>query len=112
MASLNLNTAKRPTLDLTFSNELETQLHVSFPTKDMVEELKNLDVSTVDDDDVDALVNSYELAAKLISRNRENIQVTAGELRDKYCMDMEALILFFNAYSDFVSEVVEANKKK
>lgn len=111
MASLNLNTAKRPVLDLTFSDELETTLHVRFPTKDMVDELKQMDFATVADDDPDALVDAYELAAKLISWNRDCVLVTAADLRGKYCMDMEALILFFNAYADFISETVKANEK-
>lgn len=111
MASLNLSTVRRPTLDLTFDDELETTLHVCFPTKDMVEALKQMDVAAMRDDDETSINQSYDFAASLISRNREGVRVTAEDLRTKYNMDLEALILFFNAYADYVAEIVRANAK-
>ena len=111
MATLNLNTARRPTLDVTFEDELETTLHICFPTKEMVDALKQLDVSCITDDDKAALSQVYDFAARLISRNRDGVTVTAEELQTTYNLDLEALIIFLNAYADYVSGVVKANAK-
>ena len=50
----------------------------------------------------------YELAAKLINCNRSFITVTPEELRDKYHFDLDALIIFFDAYTDFIEELNHA----
>lgn len=111
MATLNLNTARRPTLDVTFEDELETTLHICFPTQEMVKALKQIDVSSIKEDDQSSLSQAYDIAAQFISRNRESVMVTAADLQTTYNMDLEALIIFFNAYADYVTEVVRANAK-
>ena len=50
----------------------------------------------------------YHLAAKLISCNRSGLQVSAEDLRDKYKLNLEALIVFYNVYLDFLNEITNA----
>ena len=47
----------------------------------------------------------YDLAARLMSCNRSGIKVTTEDLRGKYQINLEALIIFYNAYIDFIEEV-------
>ena len=40
--------------------------------------------------------------------NQQGLQVTAEDLRGKYRLNLEALIVFYNAYMDFIGEVTHA----
>ena len=47
----------------------------------------------------------YDLAARLISCNREGIHITASELLGKYRMTLESAVVFFSAYMDYISAI-------
>lgn len=105
---LDLNTVKRPTLDLTLQDVDRTTLRLTTPTEALVDELKGLkaeDLENLKTGDREAVENIYDLAARLISCNREFIKITGDELQGKYRMDLETAAIFFVAYLDFINEV-------
>ena len=67
------------------------------PTKNLVNKMKNISNDDVEENDL------YELTAKVLSRNKENIHITADQLND--CLDFEDLIIFFNSYIEYVDEL-------
>ena len=104
---LDLNSVQRPTLELTMMDEARTLIRVSTPTEAMVQELQELgpEFNRMKTGDRSAVAAIYDLAARLISCNRDFITVTAEELRSKYRMDLESAIVFFTAYMDFIAAI-------
>ncbi len=104
---LDLNSVQRPTLDLTLMDDNKTMLRLGMPTESMVNELQNMqpELKKMETGDRDAVELIYDLAARLISCNRDHIKVTAEELRTKYRVDLESLLIFFSAYLDFINEI-------
>lgn len=109
--SLDFNSVQRPTLELTMKDDAHTVIRVSMPKEALIErlsaglsELREI-VAQQDGESIRAL---FELAADLISCNRNFVTVTAEDLRDKYHMDFEDLTIFFSAYLDFVNEIQNA----
>lgn len=106
--TLDLNTAARPTLELTLQDENKTTVLVSTPTEGLIQEVQQLSpemleiMKTGDQEGIDLI---YDLAARLISCNRNFITMTGQELREKYNMDLESAVLFFSAYMDFLSDL-------
>ena len=109
---LDFNTIKRPTLRLVMQDEAKTCINVALPAEGLIEELQNMlpELTPIlSRGDADSIRECYGLAAKLINCNRSFVTVTADDLRNKYDMDLEALVVFFNAYVGFISEI--ANEK-
>lgn len=107
---LDLNTAERPTLDLTLQDEARTTLRLKMPTEGLINELQQIggEVRRLESGDREAIDTIYEMAAKLISCNRDYIKVTAEELRGKYRMDLESAIVFFSDYMGFIEDIKSA----
>lgn len=109
--SLDFNELQRPVLELTMQDTERTKIRVSTPTENLVEELELAlpELQALPKaGNAEALQASYNLAAKLINCNRSFITVTAEELRNKYKMDLESLIVFFTVYMDFINEIYNA----
>lgn len=116
MAKLDFNSINRPALELTMADENKTNITVTAPYEELVEELeatlpelKN----TLTGDNPETEGHSYELAAKLISCNKQEIKVTAEELKTKYwpknkTENLLYLVTFFSAYWDFIKEINNA----
>jgi hypothetical protein len=105
MAVLDFNSAQRPTLELTMMDDARTILRVKTPPESMIQELQNMsaELRKLETGDGDAVGMIYDLAARLMSQNRDYIKVTAEDLRGKYRMAVEDLILFYSAYLDFIN---------
>lgn len=106
--SLDFNTLQRPYLELTMQDTERTVIKVSTPTENLVEELEIAlpELQALPQaGNAEAVQASYNLAAKIINCNRSFITVTAEELRSKYKMDLESLIVFFSVYMDFINEI-------
>lgn len=111
MKELNFNSVQRPSLVLTMKDEEQTVLHVAVPKESLVEELQQMarELSTVvKTGDADGMRAVYDLAARLMSCNRDLIKVTADDLKSKYDLDFEDIVLFFRAYIDFIAEITSA----
>ena len=109
--NLDFNTVQRPTLLLTMLDDEHTQIRVSTPNEALVTELAEVApklealVETNGKDAIDAI---YDLAARLISCNRDRLAVTGEELRIKYQLDLESMIVFFDVYVEFINEITNA----
>lgn len=102
---LDLNNVIRPTLELTMMDDDRTLLRVKTPTEGMVQELQAMhgDLAKLETGDRDGVDMIYDLAARLLSHNRDFIKVTAEDLRGKYRVDLESLIIIYNAYLEFIN---------
>lgn len=109
--TLDFNTIKRPTLTLVMQDDDRTRIDVTVPTEGLVSELiataPELE-AVVKNGDSESIRAVYDLAARLISCNRNDMNVTGEELRDKYNLDLEAIIVFYGAYTDFINEIANA----
>lgn len=113
MAKLDFNQINRPVLELTMMDKERTVITVTTPTEGLVEELQNTlpELQKIfapgDQGTVDA---AYDLAARLISCNKQGLQVSVDDLRSKYwpvdrLANMENLVFFYQAYTGFVAEI-------
>lgn len=109
--TLDFNKLNRPVLQLVMQDDDKTVIKVTTPSVDLIEELQatlpelqaNLTTG-----DKDAIALCYDLAARLINCNRSFVSVTAEELREKYRMDLESIVVFYSAYLDFIGEIASA----
>ena len=113
MARLDFNTLNGPILDLVMMDEAKTAITVTTPTEGIVEELEAMreNVSAIfAADNPDSIDACYDLAARVMSCNRQGINVTVDDLKNKYWpKDKMAnslyLLTFFKAYLDFIEEI-------
>lgn len=106
--TLDFNSIEPKVLELVMRDDARSHIYVSTPTEGLVEELQTLAPklsAVLNDKDNMCVADIYDLAARLISCNRTGLQVTAEDLRDKYRMNLEALLVFFGAYMDFINEI-------
>lgn len=108
---LDFNTVERPVLELIMQDEERTHIKVGTPTESLVEELAELAPQlekVLQAEDADSIAAIYDLAARLINCNRSFIKVTPEDLRGKFRMNFESLVIFFGAYVDFINEITSA----
>ena len=109
--TINFNSINRPYLRLIMQDDAQTTIDVTTPTEAMVEELTATapeleDVlKTMDANSIRAV---YDLAARLISCNLMGLPVTVDDLRGKYRMNLDSLIVLFSAYVEFIEELTKA----
>lgn len=105
---LDLNSAQRPTLVLTMMDDERTVLRVKTPPESMIQELQEMqgDLGKLTTGDRESVALIYDLTARLLSYNRDFIRVTADDLRGKYRVDLEALLLIMSAYLDFIQTLI------
>lgn len=109
--TLDFNKINRPVLQLVMPNKEKTVIKVSTPSEELVEELEATMPelqSVLSGGDREGVGLCYDLAARLINCNRSFITVTAEELRKKYGLDLEGLVVFYSAYADFIQEINSA----
>ena len=108
---LDFNSLQRPTLELVMPDENKTKIRLICPTENLVERLeagmKEL-TEIMNKKDAHSLAACYTLAADLFSCNDTGLQVTAEDLRDKYRLGLDALVVFYSAYIDFINEIKNA----
>lgn len=108
---LQFNRYRPPILPVELMDEQHTVLHVTPPTVDLQEELRariadlNALLTGTDEEKRQGL---FDLAAKLLSCNRNMRQVKSEELRTIYGLDEEDLVVFYEAYADFLKEIENA----
>ena len=108
---LDFNVLQQPTQVLQMADDDKTVIHVSAPTVDLVDELKNNGAAlekalASNSPDTTRLV--YGLAARLISCNLDGIVVTAEDLAVKYRMSLVSLRIFFETYVEFLNEITDS----
>lgn len=106
--SLNFRNFAQPTIQLTMNDAEGTLITVTAPTVELVELLQaNQDEikAAFGKGDESTLAEIWTLAARLISCNREGRQVTAEDLKGRYGISYDMLLMFFEAYGAFVNEI-------
>lgn len=113
MAKLDFNALTAPVLDLTMADEDHTKITVTTPTEGLVEELEAMrerasDIFSAENpESIDAC---YNLAARVISCNRQGLQVSVEDLKTKYwpkerMANQLYLLAFFKAYNEYIEEI-------
>ena len=105
MKALNFNNIAKKYLTVTLSDEKKTTLLIGTPTKAVMTELISLQerLSDTDNNNVEAADGLYDACAKVMSRNKGGITITSDYLAE--IMDYEDIMIFFNAYMNFIDEV-------
>ena len=106
--SFDFNKIRPKTLNVTLSDDEKTTLVVMTPDKRLKDELENLKSDVENADEEETLDILYELTAKIMSRNKNGIVITAEKLKELY-EDVNYIVVFLEAYSEFVNEL--ANSK-
>lgn len=106
--TLNFNNAKKHYLTVTLADEKNTVIMIGTPTKAIVDELSVIQSNI---DSIDDITNNNEITddlygacARIMSRNKGGIKITKEYLADIF--DFEDIVIFFNAYMNFIDEVV------
>lgn len=111
MSIVDFNRYRQPFLEVPLFDDNKTVLRVTLPTVDLQEELR------VSAQDFNALLDGgnaekraaiYDLAARLMSCNRNFVKITPEELRTTYRLDEEDLVVFFKYYTDFITNIEHA----
>lgn len=111
MNTLNFNKYRPPILPIEMPDENSTVIHVVPPTVNLQEELRarSADLHALlnggDDEKRDAL---FDLAARLMSCNRNMLTITPDQLRTTYRLDEEDMVVFFETYTNFVKGIENA----
>jgi hypothetical protein len=108
---LDFNTIEVQTLDIVLRDEARTKVRLRYPTEGLVQELIHISPEmhkVLETGDPESLNLTYDLMARLINCNRDGFKVTGEELRTKYGMDFEMVIIFCTNYLEFVQELNNA----
>lgn len=111
MSAVNFNKYRPPVLEVVLSDANETVLQVTPPTVDLQDELRarKSDLKfLLNGGDDDIRVALYDLAARLMSCNRNMRKIVPEDLRKKYNLVEADLIVFFDAYADFLTGLENA----
>lgn len=109
---LDLNNSTKYVLPVKLTDEAQTVVLVTPPAEKWVESLEHdlpdllPKLSTGDKDATD---HCYALTAELLNFNRSGLVFTAENLRTTYNFNFFDLLVFLQAYMDFVSSI--ANEK-
>ena len=85
------------------NSESKRKLLKKTPTKLLMEKIFQMqkDIDEVDENNLDEV---YELLSEIMSRNVKNIKISAKELEE--ILDFEDIFIFFNCYTNFISNFV------
>lgn len=104
---LDFTKQKKEYLTVKLHDKKNTVILIGTPTKKIWEEFTSLNDQISDEDGADneSLNDLYRVCAKVMSLNKGGISITPEYLSDFF--DFEDIIIFFRAYSDFVSSITK-----
>lgn len=102
--SFDFNKLKPKTMTVTLSDEEKTVLTVMTPDKKLRDELEIIRDSIEESDEDELNEALYEATAKVLSRNKQGIEITVEKVK-KLFDDIEYVLAFLDAYSSFVNEL-------
>ena len=109
--TLQFERYRPPILPVELMDKQRTILNVTPPTVDLQEELR-AKVGDLNDllngTDDEKRLGLWDLAARLMSCNRNMRQITPEQLCTAYGLDEEDLVVFFEAYADFLKGIENA----
>lgn len=109
--ALNFNKYRPPILPVEMLDDEKTTIHVTPPTVDLQEELRANRASLTEllnGHDEEKRTALFDLAARLMSCNRNMRKITSEELRKVYKLDEEDLVVFYEAYVKFLNGIENA----
>ena len=103
MPELNFNNITKKYLKITLNNENKTVINVSNPSKKLLKELIDVDkaIKNKDIKKQEQIGMLYELCAKIMSRNKESLNINKDLLED--ILDVEDIMTFFKTYLEFIN---------
>lgn len=107
--TINFNRHRPPILRVPLAEDMV--LHVTPPTVDLQEELRARlpDLTALlSQDNNDMREALYDLAARLMSCNRNLRRITAEDLRNTYELDEADLAVFFDEYAGYLTAIERA----
>lgn len=105
---LDLNTFRRPSLDITLCDEAQTEVRVTVPTEGTIRELTEVLPTlqtAADGNDPEALGMLYDFTAKLVNTNLDHFHCTGEELRTVYGLELTHITVLLNHYIDFILDL-------
>lgn len=111
MATLDFNSLQHSVIELVMKDREKTLIKVTTPTEGLIEQLRAAvgELRTImETRDAGMIDNLYALIAKIISCNTDYMQVTADDLKSKYRLTLGDLVVFMNAYLDFINKIAQA----
>lgn len=108
---LDFNNIEVKTLDIVLRDDARTTVHLRYPTEGLVQELIRISPTmhkVIENGDEESLALTYDLVARIICCNRDGFKVTGEELRTKYGMDFEMIIVFCSSYLEFLNEATNS----
>lgn len=107
MKSLDFNTLKKSYFTVTLPDEKCTKLMIKVPVKKMFDEFIAMErtLKNVESEET-ALDEIYELVAKLMSNNKTGVKITPAMVEEMF--DFEDIIIFIQAYADFIGNIANA----
>lgn len=111
MNTVNFNRHRPPILEVPLFDKDETVLQVTLPTVDLQEELRaNAGAfnALLDGGDETQRAALWDLAARLMSCNRNWLKITPEALRKKYRLVEDDLVIFYEAFVEFVRNTENA----
>lgn len=111
MNTFSFNRFRPPILPIEMPDADNTVLHITPPTVELQEELRatarELN-SLLTGGDAEQREAMYDLAARLMSCNRNMLKITPEDLHKVYHLDAEDLVEFYHAYVEFVTGIEHA----
>lgn len=104
--SLDFTKLKKQYFTVTLPNEERTVLMIGIPTKKTLEEFITVKETLTSSEDENALETVYGVVAKLMNHNKGGVKVTREMLEET--LDFEDLIIFINAYTEFIKNITSA----
>lgn len=103
--TLDFTTRKKEYMTVKLNDEKKTVLMIGTPTKAILDEFISVHENLSEDGGADreAVNDLYRVCAKVMSFNKGGIKITPDYLSTFF--DLEDLMVFFNAYSDFMESV-------
>lgn len=107
---LDFTTQKKSYLTVKLNDEKKTVLMIGTPTKGILNEFIAINEKVSDEGgaDAEAVNDLYDVCARVMSFNKGGIKITADYLSDSCGFDLEDIMTFFNAYSEFMASITNA----
>lgn len=106
--TLDFTSRKKEYLTVKLNDDKKTVLMIGTPTKAILSDFIAINERVNDGDgaDSEAINDLYEVCAKVMSFNKAKTKITADYLGEFF--DIEDIMTFFNAYSEFMASVTSA----
>lgn len=110
--TFDFNKLKEKTFRVVLSDPENTTLTLRTPNKKLFEYLRNVQEDMESIEESEELVdNLYDVTAKIMSHNKEDIEITPEALKELYD-EINHIYAFLEAYTDFIKDYHIASNSK